>query len=150
MAKRRKGKAHIGTNKGPVRQSWPATQVQMKAIGELVPYARNARVHSEQQVGQIADSIRRWGFTMPVLVDENGMIIAGHGRVMAAKLLGLKEVPIVAATGWSEPEKRAYVLADNQIASKSTWDAELLGIELADLRDLDFVDLSDLGFQIGN
>src|SRR5829696_9263294 len=80
---------------------WPADRVERWPIGRLVPYARNARTHSDAQVGQIAASIREWGWTNPVLVDEEGTIIAGHGRVMAAHRLGLAEVPAMVARGWS-------------------------------------------------
>src|SRR4051812_33766631 len=89
-------------------QSWPADAVKRWPIGKLVPSAQNARTHSDEQVGQIAASIREWGFTMPVLVDEAGLIIAGHGRVLGAKRLGLGEVPVVVARGWTEAQKRAY------------------------------------------
>ena len=81
-----------------------------------MPYARNARTHSEAQVAQLAASIREWGWTMPVLADEAGVIIAGHGRVLAARSLGITEIPVMIARGWSEAQKRAYVLADNKLA----------------------------------
>ena len=87
---------------------WPADKVERRPIDALIPYARNARTHSEEQVAQIAASIREWGWTVPVLVDETGGIIAGHGRVLAARKLGLAEVPVMVAAGWSEAQKRAY------------------------------------------
>jgi DNA modification methylase len=111
----------------------------------LVPYARNARTHSAEQVAQIAASIREWGWTSPVLVDEMGGIIAGHGRVLAAQKLGLAEVPVMVATGWSEAQKRAYVIADNKLALNAGWDAELLPVELGELKGIGF-DLSLTGF----
>jgi hypothetical protein len=103
-----------------------------------VPYARNARVHSAEQIGQLAASICKWGWTMPVLADEAGMIIAGHGRVLAAQKLGMAEVPVMVAAGWSEEQKRAYVLADNKLALNAGWDPELLRAELTSLEGSDF------------
>jgi DNA modification methylase len=127
------------------QQLWPADQVERWAVARLVPYARNARTHSEAQVAQIAASIREWGWTMPVLVDEEGGLIAGHGRVLAARKLGIAEVPVMIARGWSEAQKRAYILADNKLALNAGWDEELLRVELADLRDMG-TDLSLIGF----
>ena len=112
---------------------WPADHVERQAVAALVPYARNARTHSEAQVAQIAGSIREWGWTIPVLCDETGGIIAGHGRVLAALKLGLAEVPTMTARGWSEAQKRAYILADNRLAENAGWDEDLLRIELTDL-----------------
>src|ERR1700712_1452016 len=117
-------------------QEWPADTVERWALDRLVPYARNARTHSDAQVGQIAASIREWGWTVPVLVDETGMLIAGHGRVLAARKLGLLEAPVTVARGWSEAQKRAYVLADNKLALNAAWDEDLLRVELADLREM--------------
>lgn len=117
---------------------WPADKVERWPIDKLVPYARNARTHSDEQVAQIAASIFEWGFTNPVLVDEDGMIIAGHGRVLAARKLLYKEVPVVVAKGWSDAQKRAYVLADNKLALNAGWDNELLHLELHDLNEADF------------
>jgi DNA modification methylase len=125
--------------------AWPADAVERRALASLVPYARNARTHSEVQIGQIAASIREWGWTMPVLVDEAGMIIAGHGRVLAAARLGLGEVPVMVARGWSEAQKRAYVLADNKLTLNAGWDEALLQIEVADLAAMGF-DLPLMGF----
>ena len=99
-----------------------------------MPYARNARTHSDAQVAQIAGSIREWGWTTPILVDENGTLIAGHGRVLAARQLGLTEIPVMVARGWSEAQKRAYVIADNKLALNAGWDVELLKVELTDLK----------------
>jgi ParB-like chromosome segregation protein Spo0J len=126
----------------------PAHNVELRAIETLIPYARNSRTHSPEQVAQIAASITEWGWTTPVLIDEAGMIIAGHGRVLAARKLGLTDVPVVVATDWSDTQKRAYVIADNKLALNAGWDNELLTVELADLRDTGFdVDLT--GFGIG-
>lgn len=124
---------------------WPADKVERKAISSLVPYAKNARTHSEAQVAQIAASMKEWGWTNPVLVDDAGMIIAGHGRVLAARKLGLSEVPVMVAHGWSDAQKQAYVLADNQLALNAGWDMDMLKTELAGLKEWEF-DLSLLGF----
>jgi hypothetical protein len=112
---------------------WPADVVERRAITELIPHARNARTHSDAQVAQVAGSIREWGWTIPVLVDEEGTIIAGHARVLAGMLLGLDTVPTMTARGWSDAKKRAYMLADNKLALNAGWDDELLRAELADL-----------------
>jgi ParB-like chromosome segregation protein Spo0J len=92
----------------PALKPWPADKVQRRPVAELAPYARNARLHSDAQVAQIAASIGEWGWTMPVLLDEAGGIIAGHGRVLAAKRLGIDAVPCMVAKGWSDAQKRAY------------------------------------------
>ncbi len=132
--------------------NWPANKIEMRNVSELVPYANNSRTHSPQQVGQIAASINEWGWTMPVLVDEKGMLIAGHGRIMAAQKLGIKEVPTMTATGWTEAQKKAYVIADNKLALNADWNIDLLKIELQGLQELDF-DLELTGFdleEVGN
>jgi DNA modification methylase len=127
--------------------AWPADNVERRTVASLVPYARNSRTHSDEQVAQIAASIREWGWTVPILVDPEGMIIAGHGRVMAARKLGLTDVPVMVATGWTDAQKRAYVLADNQLASNAGWDADLLSLEMKDLQlegyNLDLIGFSD-------
>ena len=123
----------------------PADKVERWKIERLVPYARNARTHSDEQVAQIAASIREWGWTTPVLVDEDGGIIAGHGRTLAAQRLQMAEVPVMVARGWSDAKKRAYILADNQLAINAGWDNELLNLELSELKELDF-DLELIGF----
>jgi ParB-like chromosome segregation protein Spo0J len=131
-----------------LQQRWPADKVERWPIDRLVPYARNARTHSDMQVEQVAASILEWGWTNPILVGEDGGIIAGHCRVLAGKKLGLAEVPVMLATGWSEAQKRAYVLADNQLALNAGWDEALLRLELADLLELGF-DLRLIGFGEG-
>jgi site-specific DNA-methyltransferase (adenine-specific) len=123
----------------------PADKVEKWKISKLIPYARNARTHSDEQVGQIAASIKEWGWTTPVLVDEQGGIIAGHGRTLAAQRLKMTEVPVMVAKGWSEAKKRAYVLADNKLALNAGWDNEMLALELAELQGMDF-DLDLTGF----
>jgi hypothetical protein len=124
---------------------WPADKVERRAVAELVPYARNARTHSAEQVEQLVASIKEWGWTTPILLDEEGGIIAGHGRVLAAKKLKIETVPCMVARGWSEAQKRAYVIADNKLALNAGWDDELLRLELDALQALDF-DLTPIGF----
>jgi ParB-like chromosome segregation protein Spo0J len=119
--------------------------MERRKVSELVPYARNARTHSDAQVRQIAASIEEWGWTNPILIDEDSGIIAGHGRLMAADKLGLKDVPVMVAKGWSEAQKKAYILADNQLALNAGWDEQLAGLELQELHGLDF-DVSLIGF----
>lgn len=98
-----------------------------------MPYARNARLHTDEQVDQIAASMREWGFTVPVLIDKKNEIIAGHGRVMAAAKLGLDTVPVMVATGWTKKQIKTYRIADNQLALNSAWDVKLLAAEMSDL-----------------
>lgn len=119
--------------------------VVMRPLDALVPYARNARTHSDAQVAQIAASIREFGWTNPVLIDEEGGIVAGHGRVLAARQLGEQQVPCIVLDGLTKTQRRAYVLADNQLATKAGWDSELLSLELADLK-ADGFDLAIAGF----
>jgi DNA modification methylase len=114
-------------------------------VDALVPYARNARTHSDAQVARIAASIREFGWTNPILVDGDRGVIAGHGRLLAARKLGMAEVPVIELSHLSEAQKRAYILADNRLALDAGWDEELLRIELGDLRDLGF-DLDLTGF----
>ena len=121
--------------------------VEPRAPSDLRPYSRNARTHSRKQVRQIADSIERFGFTNPVLVSDDGEIIAGHGRVEAARLLGLETVPTLRLSHLSPEERRAYVLADNQLALNAGWDHDILAIELQALIDLDF-DVTLTGFSL--
>jgi ParB-like chromosome segregation protein Spo0J len=126
-------------------EKWPADRVERRPIGELTPYAKNARTHSDAQIEQIARSMGEWGWTNPVLVDEAGAIIAGHGRILAARKLGLAEVPVMVAEGWTEAQKAAYVLADNQLALNAGWDMETLAGEVKGLSEWGF-ELSLLGF----
>jgi DNA modification methylase len=128
-------------------QPMSTSQIVERKITELRPYARNARTHSKKQIAQIARSIERFGFTNPVLVSDEGEIIAGHGRVEAAKTLGLRFVPTLALSHLSETERRAYVLADNKLALSAGWDKELLAIELQALVDLEF-DTELTGFSL--
>jgi ParB-like chromosome segregation protein Spo0J len=129
------------------RPDAPATFPAYKRalIAELVPYARNARTHSDAQVAQIAASIREFGWTNPVLVDGDRGVIAGHGRLLAARKLGMAEVPTIELAHLTDAQKRAYVLADNRLALSAGWDEDLLRIELGDLRAEGF-DLALTGF----
>ena len=123
----------------------PADTIEQWDIKKLVPYARNSRTHSEEQVSQIAASIKEWGWTTPVLVDENGGIIAGHGRTLAAQRLKMTQVPVMVARDWSDAKKRAYVIADNKLAMNAGWDNEMLALEMGELAELGF-DLDLTGF----
>ena len=125
--------------------AWPAAKVEVWPIGRLTANPRNARIHSPEQIEQIRASLREFGWTMPVLVRENGMLIAGHGRLEAAKLEGITEVPTIVARGWSEAQCQAYAIADNKLTDSSHWDEELLQLELGDLREAGF-DLALTGF----
>ena len=114
----------------------------------LTPYPRNARTHSKRQIRQIADSIKAFGFTNPILTDANGRIIAGHGRVEAAKLLRIKEVPTIRLENLTEDQVRAYILADNRLAELAGWDNSILAIELQHLINLDDLDVAVVGFDV--
>ena len=120
-------------------------KIENLTLDALIPYARNSRTHSDEQVAQVAASIREFGFTNPVLIDADGGLIAGHGRVMAARQLGLASVPCIRLGHLSDAQKRAYVIADNKLALNAGWDVEMLRIELADLADMEF-DLDMIGF----
>lgn len=119
-------------------KKWPADAVERRSIADLIPYARNARTHSDEQIAQIAASMREWGWTNPVLIDETGTIIAGHGRVLAARKLGITDVPVMVASGWTEAQKRAYVIADNKLALNAGWNLDALGAEFRELTELGF------------
>jgi hypothetical protein len=124
---------------------WPADKVERRKVADLIPYARNSRMHSDEQVGQIAASIKEWGWTVPVLIDPDGGLIAGHGRILAAQKLGIEDVPCMVAEGWTDAQKKAYVIADNKLTLNAGWDDEILKGELAELGEFDF-DLSLIGF----
>jgi DNA modification methylase len=121
-------------------------EIIKKPIDSLIPYAKNARVHDEAQIAQIAGSIKEFGFNNPVLIDKDNGIIAGHGRVMAARKLGLTEVPTILLDHLNETQRKAYILADNRIAINSTWDNEMLSLELSDIKD--DISLAMLGFSV--
>ena len=120
-------------------------QIEYRRAVDLTPYENNSRTHSKEQVGQIVESIKEFGFTNPILIDEDGGIIAGHGRLEAANALGMEEVPTIILTGLSEAQKRAYVIADNKLALNSGWNYELLRAEIEALEGLNF-DTRLLGF----
>jgi len=130
------------------KQEWPADSVARRKVADLIPYAKNSRTHSDEQVGQIAASIKEWGFTTPILIDPDGGIIAGHGRLLAAQKLGLDDVPTMTAHGWTDAQKRAYIIADNKLAMNAGWDLDMLKVEFKDLGDLNF-DLTLTGFDLG-
>ena len=121
-----------------------AKKIEWKSVDKLIPYAKNARTHSDEQIAEIAGSIKAFGFNNPVLVDKENSIIAGHGRVLAARKLGMDKVPVVEIEHLTEAERKAYVLADNRIALNAGWDIGMLSLELQDLQDK--IDLSLLGF----
>ena len=120
-------------------------KIKYLATGLLIPYANNSRTHTEQQIKQVAASIQEFGFTNPILIDEKNGIIAGHGRVLAAELVKLKEVPTIKLEGLSEAQKKAYVIADNKLALNAGWSYELLKLEFDELKALDF-NIDVIGF----
>jgi len=132
--------------------SWFADKIEQWPTAKLVPYARNARTHSDDQVAQIAASIAEFGFTNPILAGSDGVIIAGHGRLAAAQKLGLDAVPVVVLDHLSPTQRRAYVLADNKLALNAGWDTDLLKLELSDLKevgaDLDLIGFSDAELEV--
>lgn len=123
-------------------------KVDYLPTADLIPYVNNSRTHSEAQVSQVAASIKEFGFTNPILVDEDGCIIAGHGRLLAAKKLGLDEVPTITLEGLTEAQRKAYIIADNQLALNAGWDLDALKVEVERLTELDF-SLELLGFEDG-
>ena len=123
-----------------------AQRIELWPLEKLIPYARNPRTHSDAQVGQIAASIAAFGFNNPILVDTKAGIIAGHGRLLAARKLQLQEVPVIVLDHLTEAQKRAYILADNQLALNAGWDDTLLAAELAALQREDF-NLDLIGFE---
>lgn len=127
------------------RKTWPAQSVRVVQIKELVLNEHNPRDHTLEQIEQISRSMDEFGWTIPVLIDEQNVILGGHGRVRAARLKGWTEAPVVTAKGWSEEQKRAYLIADNQIAANSSWDRKQLQSELRNLVSNDF-DVTLLAF----
>lgn len=121
-------------------------QLEIKSVADLVPYANNSRTHSDEQIDQLVNSIKEFGFTNPILVNEEGGIIAGHGRVLAAQRHGMDKVPAVIVTGLTEAQQKALVIADNQLALNAGWDLDKLKLEIGALEELDF-DLNVLGFE---
>jgi ParB-like chromosome segregation protein Spo0J len=133
--------------KGGIRRALGDDRIELIPVDKVFAYKANARLHSRQQIRQIADSIQAFGFNNPILVDENGEILAGHGRLEAAKLLGLQKVPALRISHLSATEKRAYLLADNRTAELAQWDSDTLANELGDLLELDF-DVELTGFDL--
>jgi hypothetical protein len=124
---------------------WPASNIEWRQTRDLLAYQRNSRIHSDAQVDQIAASMKEFGWTIPMLIDEDGIIIAGHGRAMAAAKIGISEVPVMIAKGWTEAQKMAYRIADNRLPESASWDTDMLKLELTELGKMDF-DLSLTGF----
>jgi ParB-like chromosome segregation protein Spo0J len=125
--------------------SWPAANIEWVALDDLIPYIRNPRQHSPEQISQLCSSMIEFGWTVPILRAEDQTILAGHGRVMAAKKLGWTNAPVMTAHGWSEAKKRAYVIADNKLALNASWDVEVLMSEIQGIID-DGLDIDILGF----
>lgn len=115
-----------------------ADSIEFKSVTSLKPYINNAKTHPEEQIKMLAESIREWGFTIPILIDENMEILAGHGRLFAALEIGLEEVPCIMAKGWSQEKKKAYIIADNKLAEKGEWDNALLFSELKEISKTEF------------
>lgn len=120
-------------------------KVVYRAVSELIPYARNARTHSDEQIERIANSIKEFGWTNPILIDGENGIIAGHGRILAARKLGIEKVPTIELSGLTEAQKRAYIIADNRLALDAGWDEDILKLEFAELEKEGF-ELSKTGF----
>lgn len=123
-------------------------KTEQRALGDLIPFARNSRTHSDEQIAQIAASIREFGWTNPILIDGENGIIAGHGRLAAARKLGMAEVPVIVLDHLTDAQKRALVIADNKLALNAGWDFDQLKVELQELGDFKF-DLTLLGFDMG-
>src|SRR5277367_5435794 len=123
-----------------------AKHIEMWLLERLIPWAKNPRTHSDAQVAQIAASIAEFGFNNPILVDTHAGIIAGHGRLLAARKLGLTEVPVIVLDHLTETQKRAYIIADNQLAMNAGWDSDLLRLELAALQEENF-DVTLIGLE---
>ena len=119
-------------------------KIETQPVADLIPYSRNPRNHTDEQVSQIASSILEFGFTNPILVDKKNMVIAGHGRLLAARKLKLEKVPTICLDYLTETQKRAYVIADNKLALNAGWDDEMLKVEFEELKGLDF-DMNLLG-----
>lgn len=130
-----------------VKQGYTSTSIKKVSVSDLIPYANNSRLHSDDQVLQIASSIKEFGFLNPIIVDGDNGIIAGHGRVMAAKKLGIEELPCIDASHLTEAQKKAYIIADNKLALNAEWDIDALRVEFEALREMDF-DIELTGFSL--
>ncbi len=126
-------------------EEYKGLQIEYRNVDELIPYARNARTHSNEQIAQLAASIKEFGFNTPIATDADNMVLCGHGRLLAARKVGMETVPTVCLSHLSETQKKAYILADNRLALNAGWDDELLKLEIVDLSDTDFA-LETLGF----
>ncbi|UYJ82480.1 ParB/Srx family N-terminal domain-containing protein [Yersinia enterocolitica] len=135
----------VGTCKMTIVKNQNKLEIAYKSLSSLIVYAKNARTHSVEQVDEIAASIKQFGWTNPILIDERGEVIAGHGRLLAAEQLGIEQVPTITLSGLTESEKKAYRIADNKLPLNAGWDQELLTLELGDLLAENF-DLSLTGF----
>lgn len=124
-------------------KDWPATEIQQRDIKSLSELPTNARTHSDAQIEKLVKLIEEFGWTTPILVDEDDVILAGHGRLLAAKSLKLKKVPVMVARGWTDAQKRAYAIADNKVYEFGGWDQAILGSEVSEITDMGF-DLGDL------
>lgn len=145
MARRKTGPPAGGQEQQPVRISGRAWE--MRPIDSIIPYARNAKIHSADQVARIRGSLREFGFVRPLLIDGAGNLISGHGTLEAARAEGMETVPCVVVEGLSDTQRRAYIHADNKLAELSSWDEDLLGLDLGDL-SADGLDLSAYGFDL--
>lgn len=125
--------------------NWPATQIETRKLADLRPHPQNSRTHSAEQIKQVAKAMRQWGWTIPMLIDEDDFILAGHCRQLAARRNGYTDAPCMVARGWSDEQKRAYIIADNKLTENGGWDKDILGGELASL-EMNF-DLDLLGFK---
>lgn len=125
-------------------ENWAAWNLTPHKVSDLIPYERNPRIHPQAQIDKIVGSIREWGWTMPILIDESANVLAGHGRLYAAQELGIDQVPCVTASGWTEEQKKAYVIADNKLTESGIWDDGLYFSELRALHDNGF-DLTKVG-----
>ena len=131
-----------------MHESLRSMKIEYIPVAQLRPHRRNPRTHSARQIRQIANSIRKFGFNNPILVDQNGGVIAGHGRILAAKLLGMSEVPTIRLDQMTEAQKCAYIIADNRLAENAGWDRELLALELSYITELEIdFDLTITGFE---
>lgn len=125
-------------------------KIEQIQTDKLIPYARNARIHTEKQIGQIAGSIKEFGFTNPILIHKDNIVIAGHGRLLAAQKLSIKKVPCIRLEHLSENQRKAYALIDNKLTENSGWDYEILNLELEQIEKLEALDLEEIGFEIPN
>ena len=129
-----------------MKENWAAKEVVTRDVSELIPYDRNPKDHPDSQIEQIANSIREWGWTIPILIDEKENVIAGHGRLYAAQSMGIAEVPCLVARGWTDDQRRAYVIADNKIGENGSWNLSTYFEELQIIEGKGF-DLSLIGIE---